>query len=64
MIEKTGICYCGCHDKSVPPEARERHIAACCAGPCPVCKENCFGSIHIEACQKSRAELIAEVEAE
>ena len=63
-IEEPGICYCACHDKSVPREARERHVAACCQGPCPVCKKNYSGPFHVEACQKQRAEAIAEIEAE
>jgi len=63
-IEEPGICYCACHDESVPYNARERHVVACCQGPCPVCKKNHRGLFHVEACQKRRAELIAEIEAE
>jgi hypothetical protein len=63
-IEHIGVCYCACHDKSVPLEARERHIAACCKGICPYCDKRFTSDFHVTECARRVAEIKAEIEAD
>lgn len=62
LVEMPGICYCECHDDSIPYEARIRHGFACCMGRCHVCKKNYTYAAHVEDCEKRIADLMAEHE--